>query len=490
MSIDFYKTKPYQHQVDALNHGLRKRSYGYLMEMGTGKSKVLIDNIAALALENELDFALIIAPKGVYRNWVAKEVPQHLSDNVKHRVIRWVSSANKTQKKEMQSVADAFDGLTLFVMNVESFSTLKGRTAGEWMAKHFGKRGMIAIDESTTIKNHKAKRTKALMKIASGFKYKRILTGSPITKSPMDAYAQFDFLGPRLLGYDSYYAFQGRYAVTQRRKMGAHSFEQIVGYRNLDELTSKIDQHSFRVLKQDCLDLPDKNYTARYVGLTNEQFKMYEQLRNMAMTMLDSGELVTAPAVITQLLRMQQVLSGHLKTDDGDMVYFPSRRMDALVEILSEHSGKAIIWSRFRYDIQQITATLNKEFGEGSSAAYFGDTPDEERNDIVRNFQNPDHPLRFFIGNPATAGYGLTLTEADLCVYYANDFNLETRIQSEDRAHRIGQKNKVTYIDLIAPDSIDERIVQALRDKIDIGAKVLGEEARSWLNLKPQKDLL
>jgi len=183
------------------------------------------------------------------------------------------------------------------------------------------------------------------------------------------------------------------------------------------------------------------------------------------------------------------VLSGHLKTDDGEMVYFPSKRMEALTEIMAEHSGKAIIWSRFRYDIQQITAMLNKEFGEGSSAAYYGDTPDEERNDIVRNFQNPDHPLRFFVGNPATAGYGLTLTEANLCVYYANDFNLETRIQSEDRAHRIGQKNNVTYIDLITAGSIDEKIVESLRAKIEIGAKVLGEETRKWLSLKPQKDL-
>ena len=489
MSTNFFKTKPYDHQIEALNRGMDRSSYGYLMEMGTGKSKVLIDNLAGLALKGKVNFALIIAPKGVYRNWVAKEIPEHMSEQVTHRVIRWVASPNKTQKAEMQSVGKAFDGLTIFVMNVEAFSTVKGKTAGEWMAKHFGKLGMIAIDESTTIKNHKAKRSKALMKIAAGFAYRRILTGSPITKSPMDAYAQFEFLGPGLLGSTSFYAFQGRYAVTQKRKMGRISFEQIVGYRNLEELTHKIDQHSYRVLKKDCLDLPEKIYTARYVSLTDEQFKMYEQLRNLAMTMLDGGELVTAPAVITQILRMQQVLSGHLKTDDGEMVYFPSRRMEALTEIMEEHSGKAIIWSRFRYDIQQITARLNKEFGEGSAAAYFGDTPDEVRNDIVRNFQNPDHPLRFFVGNPATAGYGLTLTEANLCVYYANDYNLETRIQSEDRAHRIGQKNNVTYIDLITAGSIDEKIVEALRAKIEIGAKVLGEEAREWLSLKPQKEL-
>jgi SNF2 family DNA or RNA helicase len=242
---------------------------------------------------------------------------------------------------------------------------------------------------------------------------------------------------------------------------------------------------SFRVLKKDCLDLPEKIYTARYVGMTPQQFDMYEQIRRHAMVLLDSGEMSTAPAVITQMLRLQQIMSGHLKTDDGDMLYFPSKRMDALEEIINEHDGKAIIWSRFRYDIIQITEALNKKFGEGCAVSYFGDTSDDDRANAVLNFQNPDHPLKFFVGNPATAGYGLTLTEANLVVYYANDFNLETRIQSEDRAHRIGQKNNVTYIDLICEGSIDERIVKALRAKIDIGAKVLGEDAREWLSLKP-----
>jgi len=480
-----YKLKPFDHQVDALEYGWDRPEFGLFMEMGTGKSKVLIDNMAMLFLDGQINFALVIAPKGVYRNWVAKEIPEHMSDDIPYRVIRWVSGPNKKQQEEMRSVKDKFDGLTIFVMNVEAYSSLKGQKAGQWMAGALGARGMIAIDESTTIKNHKAKRTKALMKIASGFKYRRLLTGSPVTKSPMDIYSQCEFLRPGLLGFESYYAFQGRYAIVQRRKMGQAAFQQIVGFRNLDELTRRIDMFSFRVLKKDCLDLPDKIYTARYVGMTPDQFQMYEQIRRHAMVLLDSGEMSTAPAVITQMLRLQQIMSGHLKTDDGDMLYFPSKRMDALEEIINEHDGKAIIWSRFRYDIQQITETLNKKFGQGCAVSYYGDTSDDDRAAAVLNFQNPSHPLKFFVGNPATAGYGLTLTEANLVVYYANDFNLETRIQSEDRAHRIGQKNNVTYIDLICEGSIDERIVKALRAKIDIGAKVLGEDAREWLSLKP-----
>jgi SNF2 family DNA or RNA helicase len=248
-----------------------------------------------------------------------------------------------------------------------------------------------------------------------------------------------------------------------------------------------MDRFSYRVLKKDCLDLPEKTYTARYVPLTKEQGEMYERIQYEALMLFDNGEMVTAPAVITQLLRLQQLMSGHLKTDDGTMMTFPTKRMDALEELMDEHDGKAIIWSRFRHDIQSIVAMLQKKYGKDAAAGYFGDTSDDERARILRDFQNPTHPLKFFVGNPATAGYGLTLTEANLVVYYANDFNLETRIQSEDRAHRIGQKNPVTYVDLISEGTIDERIVKALRAKIDIGAKVLGEEAREWLTLKPTK---
>ena len=489
MTVNYkFKFPPFEHQHSALRNGMDRTEYGYFMEMGTGKSKVLIDNMGMLYLKGEIDFALVIAPKGVYRNWVTKEIPEHMSDDVPHRVIRWVASPNKTQQAEMRSVKDKFDGLTIFVMNVESFSSLKGKQAGEWMARALGAKGLIAIDESTTIKNHKAKRTKALMKIAAAFKYRRLLTGSPVTKSPMDIYSQCEFLRPGLLGYDSYYTFQARYAVVQRKTMGAHAFQQIVGFKNLDELTNKIDMFSYRVLKKDCLDLPDKIYTVRYVGMTSEQVSMYNQIRQHAMVLLQDGEMSTAPAVITQMLRLQQILSGHLKTDEGDTVYFPSKRMDALKEIMDEHDGKAIIWSRFRHDIVEITKMLNKEYGEGCASAYYGDTSDDERNDIVMRFQK-SNALRFFVGNPATAGYGLTLTEANLVVYYANDFNLETRAQSEDRAHRIGQKNNVTYVDLITEGTIDEKIVKSLQAKIDIGAKVLGEEAKEWLKLKPTTKL-
>ena len=467
MTVNYnFKTKPYDHQYTALERCGNKNKFAFFMEMGTGKSKVLIDNLGMMHLQGLVNFALIIAPKGVYRNWCEKEIQEHMSDDVTYRIIRWTSSPNKKQRAELASVKEKYPGLTLFVMNVEAFSTLKGRQAGDWLGKALGSHGMIAIDESTL------------------FKYRRLLTGSPITKSPLDIYAQAEFLEPGILGYDSYYAFQRRYAILRKSYMGAHSFEQVIGYQNLEELTEKIDKFSYRVLKSECLDLPDKTYMARYVAMSKEQLEMYESIKRHAMILLDGGELVTAPAVITQLLRMQQVLSGHLKTDDGEILTFPSPRTSALLDILEEHTGKALIWSRFRHDIQKLVVELDNVYGEGSSAAFYGDTGDDERQEIIRNFQNPNHKLRFFVANPATGGYGITLNEANLVVYYANDFNLETRLQSEDRCHRIGQKNPVTYIDLISDGTIDERIVRSLQDKIAIGATVLGEEVKQWLQIK------
>ena len=483
MKVNYkFKTEPYQHQHKAWLANLQEKCYAYFMEMGTGKSKVLIDTMAHLANTQQIDFALVIAPKGVYRNWVNKEIPEHFPNDIRRHTFLWQPLSTKKYKDALKDFfSNPEPGLKIFVMNVEAFSSAKGKKAGEWIAKKFGANGMIAIDESTTIKNPKAARTKSLLKISQDFKCRRILTGSPVTKSPLDLYAQCAFLDPRILGYDSYYAFQARYALMQRRTMGSLSFDEIIGYKNLDELTDKLDTFSYRVLKKDCLDLPEKNYTMRYVGMTPEQRQMYQDISDQAMIEFEDGELVTSLQMITALLRFQQILSGHLPTDDGNLKEFNTQRLDAMMSCIEEVSGKIIIWSRFRYDIMRINDALAKKYGSHSVVTYYGDTSDEERQNAITSFQHGD--ARFFVANPATAGYGLTLTEANTVIYYANDFNLETRIQSEDRCHRIGQKNTVTYIDLICEGTVDEKIVQALRDKIDIGARVLGEEAREWLTL-------
>jgi len=193
------------------------------------------------------------------------------------------------------------------------------------------------------------------------------------------------------------------------------------------------------------------------------------------------GKMATAPHVLTQLMRLHQITCGHLKNDDGSITEVKSNRIKALLEVLDEVEGKVIIWANYVYDIKQIVNTISDEYGEDSIVQYYGAVDSEKRQENIKKFQDPNSPVRFFIGNPQTGGYGITLTAANNVIYYSNGYDLEKRLQSEDRAHRIGQKKSVTYVDLIAPKTVDEKIRKALRKKINIATQVMGEELRDWI---------
>ena len=479
-----YKTKPYKHQEEALFKSFARDNYAYFMEMGCGKSKVLIDNITWLYENKHIDTAIIIAPKGVYMNWKNSEIPSHLPDDVPHKMYIWKSNANKSEKIILEEGVRSRVILRILLVNVEAFATAKVKRYLEAFIHRSN--FLLAVDESTTIKNIKAKRTKEILKLGQLAKYRRILTGSPITQSPMDLYSQCYFLDKELLGFDSYWSFQGRYAIIRQTRIGNHSFQQIVGFRNLSELTDKLHRFSYRVTKEQALDLPEKIYTTREVNLTSDQIKHYNSMKDSAVALLDGGDMVTAPEVMTRLLRLQQLLCGYLVTDDGETVEIANHRIDAMLDTIEEMDGKVIIWSRFRHDIKKIRKALEKDYGSGTVVTYYGDTSQEDRDKAIDRFQN-DEGTKFFVGNAQTAGRGLTLTAATNVIYYSNDFNLETRIQSEDRCHRIGQKNNVLYVDLVVPDSIDIHIVKVLQSKITLAGKTLGEEARKWLKVSPKK---
>ena len=478
-----FKTKPYAHQLKALQLSYDKENFAYFMEMGCGKSKVLIDNIAWLYWHKKIDTAIIVAPKGVYTNWRNNEIPTHLTDDVSHKVYTWKSNLNKKETTELKNSVgrDARSNLRILLINVEAFATKK---IFKFLDTFIHRSNyLVAVDESTTIKNIKAKRTKALIKFAEGAKYKRILTGSPITKSPLDLYSQFLFLDKKILGFDSYWSFQGRYAVVKSMKMGSHSFNQVVGYKNLDELKKKIEPYSYRVTKEEALDLPPKIYTSRQVDLTMEQERHYQSIKKSSVALLESGEMVTAPEVMTRLLRLQQLLCGYLITDDGEIMSVESNRIAVLLEVIEEMEGKVIIWSRFRHDIIEISERLKSIYGVATTVTYFGDTSMADRDEAIARFQNPEDPTRFFVSNPQTGGMGITLHAAKNVVYYSNDFNLESRVQSEDRAHRVGQHNPVLYVDLVSPNTVDVHIVKTLVNKNKLANITLGERVLEWLKV-------
>jgi SNF2 family DNA or RNA helicase len=470
-----FKSKPFAHQSKALEMSWNKEVFAYFMEMGTGKSKVLIDNIAMLFNAGKINGALIIAPKGVYKNWFDSEIPNHMPDYVEKKIGLWRTDPNAKDLKPLFSTGAE---LHILIMNVEAFSSKKGVDfAKKFLSCH---NTIIGIDESTTIKNPQAKRTRAIVELGTKSKYRRILTGSPVTKSPLDLFAQCYFLHPYLLGHESYYTFKVRYAVTKQINVSGRTIQIVVGYRNLGELSEKLKPFSYRVLKDDCLDLPKKTYTKRIIELTDEQKKVYKTMKQQAIAFLN-GKMITTATVITQMMRLHQITCGHFKSDDGTIQTIKNNRIDQLMEVLEEMEGKAVIWAHYRYDIQSIVETVSKKYGENSVVTYYGDTSTDDRQKAIKKIQDPKSPVRFIVGTPQTGGYGITLTGASTMIYYSNGYDLEKRQQSEARIDRIGQEKPMTYIDIIAEGTVDDKIVQSLRKKVNIATEIMGEELKEWI---------
>jgi len=463
--------------MTALEKSWNKENFAYFMEMGTGKTKVLIDNLAMLYDKGKIDGALIIAPKGVVKTWYEQELPTHLPDHIENVTVLWQSNITKTQREKLESLFEIETAMHILIMNVEGLSTDKGvKFASKFLNSH---KTLMAIDESTTIKTPTAKRTKNIIGLGKHAKYRRIMTGSPITKNPLDLYTQCEFLDPYLLDFTSYYAFRNRYAEMKTMHLRGRSIQVVDEFKNLDELSETVKTFSERILKEDCLDLPPKVFIKRHISLTPDQKKIYEQMKKAAMAVLN-GKVTTTMTVLTQLMRLHQITCGHFTADDGSVQAVENNRLIELMAILEEIDGKAIIWANYQLSVGEIIQKIIKVFGEDSYVHYYGLTSQEDRQDNIRKFQN-DPKCRFLIGTPQTGGYGITLTQANTVIYYSNGYDLEKRLQSEDRAHRIGQKKTVTYIDMIAEDTVDEKIVEALRKKINIASEVMGEELKAWI---------
>ena len=481
-----FKTKPYKHQLDALKKSWDKRFFAYFMEMGTGKSKVLIDNISMLYDQGKINGALIVAPKGVYKNWYDLEIPTHMVKHIEKKMVLWQATISQKQQLLLNSLFETGEDLHILIMNVESLSTQKGYDFAQKFL--FSHRTLMAIDESTTIKNPGAKRTQNICKLGLASRYNRILTGSPVTKSPLDLFKQCEFLKPDLLGFTSYYAFRARYAKLKTANFGGKSFQLVIGYKNLDELSKNIKPFSSRILKKDCLDLPPYTYMKRIIQLSAEQKSVYEQMKKQAVAFLRGKSMTTATALV-QLMRLQQITCGHFKDDQGKITQLKNNRVSELLKVLEETEGKAIIWCHWRHDVENVVKAIttakdsenNLLYGPRSVVTYYGDTSDEDRQKAIKLIQDPSSDVRFLVGTTQTAGYGLTLTEANTMIYFSNGYDLEKRTQSEARINRIGQKRKMTYIDIICENTIDEKIVKALRKKINIASEIMGEKLTDWI---------
>jgi len=468
-----FKREPRDHQLKCWDMAKDEDEFAKFMDMGTGKSKVLIDNICYLYDNDKIDAALICSFKGTYADWITDHLPKDMPDHIAYKVLLWDSSkaANKGFKAKFEDICRPCDELRILVMNTEGLSS-KGPIEAAYRFVS-GSRTMMAVDESTMIKNHKAKRTIAATNIGRQAMYRRIMTGRPIVQNPLDVFAQVEFLGHHLLGFASYYSFRSRYALLEDQYVSRDRIvKKVVGFQRIDELIENLKDFSFQIYKKDCLDLPDKVYETVRVNLTKEQKDLYEQMLALATTEYQN-EVLTATNALSVLLRIHQITCGIFPVPDGENKLLDNEKMSALMSTIDEMSGKIIIWAGYKDNIRNIVQTLRKEFGDETVGDYYGDTSQVLRRENIERFQNPDDSMRFFVGSPQTGAFGITLTAASNVIYYSNTFNLEHRLQSEDRAHRIGQTNKVTYVDIITSNTVDEQILGALMNKKKLSDLVL-----------------
>lgn len=490
-----YKTEPFDHQRSIFEASRDKEAHALFLEMGTGKSKIVIDNAAYLYLGGQIDTLLILAPKAVAPNWVADELPAHMPDVIASgmTVFLWSSEkANgKRYQKELKEFLSVTEGLRVLVMSYDAIMTQKtnntprGYYKGKEAAQKFLKSNqcMMVLDESARIKTPGAKRTKRIVAAGRYAKYRRILTGTPVANSPFDVFSQLQFLDPGIwsaIGCRSFASFKASFGIwiEHTRNDNGRAFKKLVDYKNLPALNKVVDACGDRVLKEDVLDLPPITYSKRHFDLIPEQKKLYAKIRDEFMVWLAGGDMITAPLAITRLLRMQQVTSGYCPTDDGQTVRIaPNPRMACLMDTLDDIPHQTIVWAKFQDDIDRISQELDDR--KISYVVYDGRVNTTDRETRRAAFKAGE--AKIFLANASTAGEGLTLVTAKTMIYYNTTYKLADRLQSEARFHRIGQTDPVTVIDIIASGTVDEKIIDALRSKVDIAAQVTGDRYKEWI---------
>lgn len=508
-----FKTTQFWHQREDFEKSKDLIGWAWFWEMGTGKAKQIIDTAAHLYRESKIHALLVIAPNGVHVNLHGQELPAHMPEDVPmHSVVYYTGRAGtKKHRERIDKLMDpAPKHLRILSMSYDALCTVGGRKVAENFLKDFD--AMMVLDESSMIKTPRSQRTKACMALGKLAKYRRIADGTPVAEGPFDVYAQLMFLYQdywKRHGLSSYMVFKTMFGQFQQRvARQGHQYMHHLGYQNLDYLQKLISDTSTRYLKEDCLDLPPKLYKKLTFSLTTHQQEIYDQLKDELHAELNADVAMDAPSAIVRLMRLQQVASGYavgeekpklstdlppmspteamaravaMLTEDNKRVVIDlmppeeNPRLQLLLGYLETVHHKAIIWCRFTRDVDLVCAALGERV-----LRYDGSTSDRDRETALTAFRNPKGP-QFFCANLATLSRGVTLVIAKTVIYYTNSFHLILRLQSEDRAHRIGQDQKVQYVDIVAEGTVDEHIVKTLRNKFDLAAMVTGDRLREWI---------
>lgn len=489
MSVYTPAHKPYDHQLKALAKMEGKEAFALLMAMRTGKTKTVLDDYGRLELAGDVRNLCVIAPAGVYETW-AKACEDHFSFDLRkrHRLGIYRSGSGARQKSELKRFLENTTDPKVFLINIEALSTVK---EAKDSLLTFLKSGpnVTVVDESTTIKGD-SKRTDFVIKhVAPLTKYRRILSGLPTPKSPLDLYYQFQFLNQRILGHRSFYSFRSRYAVLKRIEVKTDKIDKdgkpilrpvdlVLNVKNVEELYDKIEPYSARVRLEDCYDMPESVWTFRYVDMTPEQRRLYNEMKKEATTEFN-GSYASATNIVSKLIRMHQILCGHMVDENGHIHPVPENRTKELFSLLDDYDGKAIIWVAYDYDVRRVADELRKRYGDNSVARFWGGNRATREGEEFVFQTNPE--CRFMISTPAAGSRGRMWAIANLVVYYSSDPNLEYRSQSEERPKGVGKTDYITYVDLCTKGTVDELFINTLRRKMDLASVIMGDPAWKWL---------
>lgn len=460
--------------------------------MRTGKTKIVLDKFGRLELAGRCTGLALLAPGGVYRTWMKAIYGDpsdptdrgHLSEDLRKRVLvhEWISGGSATQKKLRAAFLAETERPRILLMNIEALSSVK--EAREFILAFLrsckGRGRLGVIDESVIIKNHSSIRTKFVNdKVAEECDFRTILSGLPNPKDPLDYFSQMQFLDWRYLGFSSWYAMRGRYAVMWQQEINGRIIPMIKGWRDLDELERRLSPHCYRKKLSDCYDTPPKVYEFIDVEMTPEQKRIYADMVAYSTAQLDAMSHVTATVVIAQITRLRQILCGFTRDEQGELHLIPENRTQAVLDKLLGYDGKAVIWCAFTESVERMAAALEREYGEGSvSMFYGGNQKDREHGEML--FKS-DPKRRFMVATAAAGGRGRTWTVADLIIYHSNSDDLDHRDQSEERGSGIGKEDKITVADCQVPGTVETKIIKNLRNKIDLSTAVNGEGYRAWL---------
>lgn len=472
--------KPLKHQEREFNDHLTDKGRALIWDPGVGKSKTAIDRMAYLYMTDEIDTVIIMAKKGEYTNWTYVELPEHMPHNLEYESVIYRSGLKELEKERIRRLVKSYNKLRILNINIESMTFEGGQLARAFAAS--AKKGfMFILDESTCVKNHKNARSKEVVKLARKAKYRIIMTGTFATQSPLDVWGQALVLGDGLLGTTSFYAFKSEYCVEQLQHFGARSFKKIVGYKNLDRLNEKIRTFASIVERSEAFDLPPKIYKKTAVELTDEQMSHYTSMRNMAIAEFKDDVIVEATNALDIMSKLDQIAVGQIKLEDGSFRILNNNRVEALLTKLEGNNKRGIIWCNYRGMLEHLYEALRKEYGTEKIGRYYGGIRDDEREETLADFKNPEGKIQWIVANQRSLGFGHTLIHGKENHYFSNGYSLELRLQSEDRTMRLGQTDSVLYEDYFAPDTVNEKIFVALRAKRNMMSEILGTSIRKWI---------